>query len=198
MLRDGWVCTGDRCEINDGGLVFVDRLEDVILMPCGDEIAPQDIEARLKYSPYIQEAWVFAGPSCDYLSAVIIIDPANTGRWADKQKVNYTTFGDLAQKSEVYRLIEDEIAQVNQTLPEGHQINRFVNLNKEFDPDEAELTRNRKLRRSLLVKRYADLVTALAGDGESVEVEAEFTYQDGRVGTLKTAVRIATIGRGDR
>jgi long-chain acyl-CoA synthetase len=198
VLRDGWVCTGDRCEIKDGDLVFVDRLEDLVLMPCGDEIAPQDIEARLKYSPYIQEAWVFAGPSCDYLSAVIIVDSANTGRWADKRKVNYTTFGDLAQKPEVYRLIEDEIAQVNQVLLDGHQIGRFVNLNKEFDPDELELTRNRKLRRSHLVKRYADLVTALAGDGETVEVEAEFTYQDGRVGTLKTAVRIATIGRGDR
>ena len=61
-----------------------------------------------------------------------------------------------------------------------------------------ELTRNRKLRRSMLVKRYADLVAGLVGDGETVEVEAEFTYQDGRVGKSKTAVRIATIGRGDR
>jgi long-chain acyl-CoA synthetase len=129
---------------------------------------------------------------------VIIVDRANTGRWADKRKVNYTTFAALAQKPEVSRLIEDEVVQINQALPAGLRINRFVNLHKEFDADEAELTRNRKLRRSLLLKRYADLAGALVGDRESVEVEAEFTYQDGRVGTLKTAVRIATIGQGDR
>jgi long-chain acyl-CoA synthetase len=198
VVRDGWVCTGDRCELKDGDVVFVDRLEDLVTMPCGDEVPPQEIESRLKYSPYIQDAWVFAGPECDFLSAVIIVDPANTGRWADKRKVNYTTFVDLSQKPEVYRLIAGEIATVNQTLPEDRRISRFVNLHKEFDPDEEELTRNRKLRRSLLAKRYADLVTALAGDGDSVEVEAEFTYQDGRVGKLKTAVRIATIGQGDR
>ena len=55
-----------------------------------------------------------AGPDCDFLSAVIIVDAANTGRWADKRKVSYTTFGDLSQKPEVYRLIEQEIASVNQ------------------------------------------------------------------------------------
>ena len=141
---------------------------------------------------------MLTGPDCDFLSAVIIVDPANAGRWADKRKVNYTTFADLSQKPEIYRLIENEIAVANQTLGEGLRISRFVNLHKQFDPDEAELTRNRKLRRSLLVKRYAALVAALAGDGGNVEVEADFTYQDGRIGTSKTAVRIATIGQGDR
>ncbi len=39
---------------------------------------------------------------------------------------------------------------------------------------------------------------ALSGDRETVEVEAEFTYQDGRTGKTKTALKIATIGEGDR
>ncbi len=196
-LRDGWVCTGDRCDIEDGHLIFVDRLDDLITLPSGETVAPQEIESRLKYSPYIQGAWVFAPLSRDYLAAVIIVDPTNTGSWADKNKVNYTTFGDLSQKPEVYGLIEQEIAAVNRSLPETLRIHRFVNLHKEFDPDESELTRNRKLRRSLLAERYADLTAAMAGDADTVEVEAEFTYQDGRVGSLKTAVKIATIGRGD-
>ena len=126
--------------------------------------------------------------------------PANTGRWADKRKVTYTTFGDLSQKPEVYRLIEQEIAQVNQALPEARRIGRYVNLHKEFDPDESELTRNRKLRRAVLSERYADLVAgARAATGTTVEVEAEFTYQDGRTGKIEDRRdRIATIGRGDR
>jgi long-chain acyl-CoA synthetase len=112
--------------------------------------------------------------------------------------VSYTTFGDLSQKPEVYRLIEREIDSVNQALTSGTRVERFVNLHKEFDADEAELTRNRKLRRAVLFQRYSHLAAALAGDAASVEVEADVTYQDGRTGTLKTAVRIARIGKGDR
>lgn len=192
-LRDGWVMTGDRCQISDRELVFVDRMADLITLPCGDVIPPQEVESRLKYSPYIRDAWVLAAPGCDSLSAVIIVDAANVGHWADKHKVTYTTFADLSQKPDVYELIEGEIAFVNSALPESQRIKRFVNLHKEFDPDEAELTRNRKLRRAVLAERYSDLVDALAGDVSSVEIEAEFIYQDGRTGRLKTAVRVGTV-----
>ncbi|MCE5254072.1 MAG: AMP-binding protein [Actinomycetia bacterium] len=197
VLDDGWVRTGDSGRpAADGELVFIDRVDDLIVLPCGDVLAPQEIESRLKHSPYIKDAWVPAGQDCRYVSAVIIVDADNTGQWADKRKVTYTTFSDLSQKPEVYRLIEAEVSAVNQGLPDSRRIEKFVNLHKEFDPDESELTRNRKLRRAFLRKRYADLVQALDGDRESVEVEAEFTYQDGRTGKIKTALKIARIGRG--
>jgi len=198
VLEDGWVRTGDSGRVEAGGdLILIDRLEDLIVLPCGDVLAPQAIESGLKHSPYIRDAWVLAGPDCRFVSAVIIIDADNTGRWADKRKVVYTTFGDLSQKAEVYRLVEEEIALVNQDLPATQRVEKFVNLHKEFDPDEGELTRNRKLRRALLWKRYPDLIRALGGDEDRVEVEAEFTYQDGRTGKIRTALRIATVERGD-
>jgi long-chain acyl-CoA synthetase len=196
VLDGGWVLTGDHCELIGRDVVFVDRLDDLIVMACGDVVAPQEIESRLKYSPYIRDAWVLSGPDCGSLSAVIIVDAGNTGHWADKNKVTFTTFGDLSQKPEVYKLVEQDIAFVNESLPEAQRIRRFVNLHKEFDPDESELTRNRKLRRAVLSERYADLVAALAGGVSTVEVEAEVTYQDGRTGSLKTAVNIGTIGAG--
>ncbi|NLE11128.1 MAG: long-chain fatty acid--CoA ligase [Actinobacteria bacterium] len=198
VLADGWVRTGDKGRMEDGQLVFVDRLQDIMTLPCGDILVPQDIESRLKHSPYIKDAWVVAGQDCPFVSAVIIVDFDNTGRWADKMKTTYTTFGDLSQKPEVYRLIEQEVARVNENLPTTQRIERFVNLHKEFDPDELELTRNRKLRRAFLRTAYADLMTALGGDSTSAEVEAEFTYQDGRTGKIKTALQIATVGQGDR
>ncbi len=197
-VNEGWVHTGDKGEMTaDGELVFIDRMDDLITLPCGDVVAPQEIESRLKYSPYIKDAWVHAEQGCESLSAVIIVDAANTGQWADKAKVAYTTFGDLSQKVEVYELIRGEIAKINEDLPEVRRISRYVNLHKEFDPDERELTRNRKLRRSFLRERYAGLAKALSGDDTSIEVEAEFTYQDGRIGKIKTALQIATVGRGD-
>jgi len=196
VLKDGWVHTGDKGDMKDQELVFVERLDDLIALPCGDLLAPQDIESRLKHSPYIRDAWVLAGDDCEFVSAVIIIDADNTGRYADKMKATYTTFGDLSQKSEVYRLIEQEVALVNEGLPDTQRVERFVNLHKEFDPDERELTRNRKLRRGFLRKTYPGLIAALGGDSTSAEVEVEFTYQDGRTGKIKTALQIATVGRG--
>ena len=199
VLNDGWVRTGDQCHMNaDQELIFVDLVDDLITLPCGDVLAPQEIESHLKQSAYIKDAWVLAGRDCDYVSAVIIIDADNTGRWADKCKTTYTTFGDLAQKPEIYRLIEREISLVNQELPDSQLIERYVNLHKEFDPDEFELTRNRKLRRAFLRQRYPALIQALGGELTSVEVEAEFTYQDGRTGKIKTALQIATVERGDQ
>jgi long-chain acyl-CoA synthetase len=198
VLCDGWVHTGDKCLINDGQLVFVDRMESLITTHSGESVSPQATESRLKYSPYIKDAWVLVGKQGEPLSAVIIIDAANTGQWADKQKVAYTTFSELSQDAAVYRLIAREIAQANEGLENSHRIGKFVNLHKEFDPDEAELTRNRKLRRSLLASRYRDLVQALGEDRASIDVEAEFTYQDGRTGRLRTAVRIASVGEGDQ
>jgi long-chain acyl-CoA synthetase len=198
-LDDGWVRTGDSGHLNAGQeLVFVDRVDDLTMLPCGDVLAPQAIESRLKHSPYIKDAWVLGGRDCEFVSAVIIVDAENTGSYADKCKVTYTTFGDLSQKSETYELIQQEVATVNKELSESLRIEKFVNLHKEFDPDEHELTRNRKLRRAFLRKTYPALMAALAGDSTSVEVEAEFTYQDGRTGKIKTALRIVRVGQGDQ
>ena len=197
VRADGWVHTGDKGAMGPGGqLVFIDRLQDAMTLACGDVLYPQQIESRLKHSPYIKDAWVLAGQDCRFVSVVVIIDVDNTGSWADKRKVSYTTFGDLARQPEVYRLIEQEIAAVNRELPDTRRIEKYVNLHKEFDPDEHELTRNRKLRRGLLRRCYPALIEALGGDATSVEVEAEFTYQDGRTGKITTALEIATVGQG--
>jgi len=198
VLRDGWVHTGDKGYVNaDHELVFIDRMDDVVCLLGGDSIAPQEVESRLKDSPYIRDAWVSVDEKSARVSAVVIIDAANTGRYADQLKVAYTTFGDLSQKPEVYQLIDEEIRLVNTDLPEMWRIGRFANLHKEFDSDEFELTRNRKLRRKFLREIYGDLVEALNTDAGSVELESEFTYQDGRVGKLKTELEIATVGKGD-
>jgi long-chain acyl-CoA synthetase len=170
----------------------------MMALPGGGSLSPQEIESRLKSSPYIKDAWVLAGGDRPGVSAVVIVDAANTGRWADKVKVTYTTFGDLSQKGQVYDLIEREIAAINRDLQEGQRVKRFVNLHKEFDPDELELTRNRKLRRHVLNERYGTLVDALARGVTDVEVEAQFTYQDGRTGSISTALHVATVGLGDR
>lgn len=196
VSNDGWVRTGDK--VNSGAddeLVFVDRLDDLITLPCGDVIAPQAIESRLRSSPYIKDAWVLAGEECEALSAVVIVDAVTTGRWADQSKVRYTTFADLAHTPEVYRLIEDEVASINADLEGSERIEKYVNLHREFDPDEFELTRDRKLRRAFLTEKYGTLMQALAGDATSVEVEGSTGSGGSPDSSVRATLRIATVGR---
>jgi long-chain acyl-CoA synthetase len=196
VLKDGWFHTGDSGFIReDGHIIFIDRVKDVVDLTSGHRLAPQSIESRLRFSPYIKDAWVIAGPEGAYSSAIIIINYNNVSRWAGQRRVSYTTFTDLSQKSEVYSLVKTEIDRINQTLPQGVRIKKYVNLHKEFDPDEGELTRTRKLRRTFLEERYRELIDAIYSDRTEVPIEARVKYQDGRMGTIKTTLNIKSVER---
>jgi long-chain acyl-CoA synthetase len=195
VLKDGWFCSGDSCFIKeDGHVVFVDRVEDLVELASGGRLAPQLIESRLRFSPYIKDAWVFAGPKREYASAIIIINYANVGRWAGQRRVAYNTFTELSQKPEVYELVAQEIDRINSTLSPGCRVKKYVNLHKEFDPEEGELTRTRKLRRVLLEERYRELIDAIYADKTEVPIEARVRYLDGRMGTTKTTLSIKSFG----
>ncbi|MDP2969142.1 MAG: AMP-binding protein, partial [Deltaproteobacteria bacterium] len=133
------------------------------------------------------------GEDKDYVTAIINIDLENVGRWAEGKRIPYTTFTDLSQKPEVIELIKKDIQRINKSLPEWSRIRKFVNLHKEFDADEAELTRTRKLRRTFVESRYGDLITALYGKDREYNVEASVTYRDGRKGVIKTTIQINQV-----
>ncbi|MEJ2733762.1 MAG: AMP-binding protein [Anaerolineae bacterium] len=193
VLEDGWFHSGDSGFIQDGHIVFLDRVEDLIELSNGDKLAPQLVESRLRFSPFIKDAWVLAGPDGGYTAAIIIIDYERVGRWAGQRKVAFTTFAELCQKPEVYELVKMDIDRINEALPPKARVKKYVNLHKEFDPDEAELTRTRKLRRAFLEERYRELVVAIQADRTEVPIEAEVRYRDGRTGKIKTTIRIQSV-----
>jgi long-chain acyl-CoA synthetase len=198
VVKDGWFYSGDSAQVNEEGqVVFLDRLRDLVQMTCGDRMAPQFIESHLKFSHYIKEAWVLAGPDKAFVSAIISIDFENVSRWADRMKVVYTTYNDLSQKPEVYELIRDAIVKVNKSLPEGCRIMKYTNLHKEFDPDESELTRNRKLKKKFVEERYRELIDAIYSGKTEAAIEAQIKYRDGRTGIIKTTIGIKSIGGTD-
>jgi len=193
-LRDGWFYTGDFGYIDDDNhLIVIDRMDDLRGLADGHKFSPQFAEVRLRFSPYIKDALAVGGEDKAFVTCVINIDLDNVGRWAEARRIPYTTFTDLSQKPEVIELIRKDIERTNKTLPEWARIKRFVNLHKEFDPDEAELTRTRKLRRTFIEDRYGYLVDALYGDKEEIRVEAPITYRDGRKGTIETAIKVTTL-----
>jgi long-chain acyl-CoA synthetase len=196
-LVDGWCYTGDAVNINEQGhLIFMDRLEHMGLLKSGAKYAPQYIEGRLRFSPYIKDAMVIGGKDKEYVSAIINIDFTMVGKWAERHRLPYTTFVDLSQKNEVADLVRQDLERVNGYLPEPSRVRKFVLLHKEFDPDEAELTRTRKLRREFMEQRYKDLIDAMYGGKEAVNVEAPVTYRDGRKGMVTTGIKVRGMAKG--
>jgi long-chain acyl-CoA synthetase len=158
----------------------------------GRPFSPQYLETRLKFSPYLKDAWVI-GDKRDYVTAVSCIDYSVVGKWADEKKLTYTSYPELSQKPEVYDLVEKQIRQANKDLPEVARVGKFINLYKEFDPDDDELTRTRKLRRAFVEKRYEDIVAALYADTDVVHIDTTITYEDGRKTHIKTDLHIRTV-----
>jgi len=197
VLIDGWCHTGDAVHIDERGhLIFMDRLEHMGELSSGIKYAPQYIEGRLRFSPYIKDVMVIGGKDKDFVSAIINMDFTMVGKWAERNRIPYTTFVDLSQKKEVADLVRQDLIRVNGYLPEQSRVKKFVLMHKEFDPDEAELTRTRKLRREFMEERYKDLINAMYGEGTEVNIEAPVTYRDGRKGIVTTSIKIRSIEEG--
>ena len=135
-------------------------------------------------------AIVLGDPSKPFVSTLVNIDFENVSRWAEKRGIVYSTLPDLSQKSEVRDLIEEAVVHVNDDLEPKSQIVRFVNLPKELDPDESELTRTRKLRRGFIEDRYKGLITAIYEGKDDFPFEVQVKYQDGRSGFVKAKTYI--------
>ena len=192
-LQDGWLYSDDKGFMDEEGhLVVFDRTKDVFTLKDGQPFSPQYLETRLKFSPYVKDAWVL-GHKRDYVAAVMCIDYSVVGNWADEKKINYTSYPELSQKPEIYELVEKQIRQANKDLPESARVVRFTNLYKELDPDDDELTRTRKLRRSFVEKRYESIVDALYSDAESVHIDTTIRYEDGRESHIKTDLTIRNV-----
>jgi long-chain acyl-CoA synthetase len=193
-LVDGWLHSDDKGFIDDDGhLVVFDRSKDVMKLNDGRPFSPQYLETRLKFSPYLKDSWVI-GDKRPYVTAVICIDYSVVGKWADEKKLTYTSYPELAQKPEVYALVEAQIRQANRDLPEPARVVKFINLYKELDADDDELTRTRKLRRNFVEKRYAEILQALYSDARSVHIDTTITYEDGRKSHIKTDLQIRAVG----
>ncbi len=160
-ISDGWLKTGDQGYFNaNGHLVVIDRQKDIIQLENGYRFSPQLVENRLKFSPYIKEA-VVVGQSKPYVAALIQIDMENVGNWAQRKRIPYTTFQDLASKPQVIEMIGQSVERVNQKLPETGRIQRYELLKKELDADSSEVTRTRKLRRSFVTDKYSAIIESL-------------------------------------
>lgn len=190
FTEDGFWRTGDAGYMGEDGHLYVfDRFKDLMVLENGTRFAPQDIETRLKFSPYIKEA-VVCGDKRPYVAAIVSIDLENVGNWAKKRGIPYTTFQDLSQRQETYELIKGEIQKLCSRFPEEIRVRRFAILLKELHPDDGELTRTRKVRRAFVYERYRNLIEDLYSDRLVHTLDIEIRYEDGRISSFKGDIRL--------
>lgn len=192
-LQDGWLRTGDAGHLEEGGdLVVLGRVSELVETAAGERFIPNFIENRIKFSPYIRNVCVLGAGRHD-LTAIVCIDYGATGHWAEQRSLSYGSYAELSQRPEVLELVLGEVARVNELQPESLRIRRIVNLHKDFDADDGEITRTRKLRRKVIETTYGVLVDALYDGSDRVMFEAAITYEDGSRGTLRRDLKIREV-----
>ena len=190
---EGWFHTGDAGFIDPRGhLVIIDRAKDVGSLADGTPFAPQFVENKLKFSPFIREAVAF-GDQRPFVTAMIAIDMNTVGNWAERRSIAYTSYMDLSGKPEVRALIAEEIRKCNETLPEAGKVRRFLLLTKDLEADDAEMTRTRKVRRRFVAEKYVAVIDAFYGGRDEVELATNITYEDGRQAMIQSRVRLENV-----
>jgi long-chain acyl-CoA synthetase len=189
-LRGGWLETGDAGYFDTKGhLVVIDRMRDMATTAAGTRFSPQFIENKLKFSPYLAEA-VVLGDGRDFLAAMLCIRFSIVAKWAEKRRIAFSTYTDLAARPEIAELLTQEVAAMNLTLPEAQRIRRFVLLYKELDADDGELTRTRKVRRGVIAAKYGDIIDRIYAGANSVDVDTVIVFQDGTRQRIRTVLRV--------
>lgn len=195
LLEGGWLHSGDAGFIDENGhLVVIDRLSDVMHNNKGEMFSPMFLENALKFSPYIKEAVIY-GNKEDFVACLINIDPIVVGKWAEDRGISYTTYMDLSGKPQVAELMMEQVMDVNSRAEKEHfKIKRFALLYKLLDVDDGELTKTGKIRRKFVQERYQNLYDALYDESvNEKDVEASFQYQDGQSTSVKTKIKFYTV-----
>ncbi|MCP1200279.1 AMP-binding protein [Notoacmeibacter sp. MSK16QG-6] len=190
---DGWFETGDAGYLTDKGhLVVIDRIKDLATTSRGVRFSPQFIENKLKFSTYVAEA-VILGKDRPYLAAMICIRYPILAKWAEERRISFTTYSDLASRPEVYALLREEVEKVNATLPAQQRITKFLLLYKELDADDGELTRTKKVRRSVIAEKYEDIIERIYSGSDHVDIDTVINFQDGTKQRIVTTLAIETL-----
>jgi long-chain acyl-CoA synthetase len=160
-IKDGWLYSGDVGEIDqDGYLKITDRKKDIIVTAGGKNITPQYIENKLKAGPYINDA-VVIGDGKKFISSLIMIDEDNVVKYAQDNKIQFSTYKDLTQSPEIIKFIQGEVDAVNETLARVEQVKKFTILPKKLYEEDGEVTPTMKVKRKYINEAFGDLIEAM-------------------------------------
>jgi long-chain acyl-CoA synthetase len=157
---EGWFHTGDIGEIDaDGFLRITDRKKDLLKTSGGKYVAPQRVENLLKLQPHVSQA-VLIGDNRKYCTALVTLDAPEVEAWAKSQGMSVSP-DQLATNPEVQKLIEGEVAAVNQQLASWESVKYVRILPTDFSTETGELTPSLKVKRKVVATRYAEVIESM-------------------------------------
>ncbi len=160
MTEDGWFCTGDIGYIDDEGWLFItDRKKSMFKLSTGKYVAPQPIENALINSGFIDQAMV-VGSEEKFCAALIVPDWNNIEKRFSQKGISFPS-EDKSSNQDIINRLQLEVDKVNKKLPHWEQVKRFVLLERAFSIDEGELTPKMSVKRSVVKRKYADLIKSI-------------------------------------
>ncbi len=162
-LRDGWLHTGDLGGLAEGYLRITGRRQDVITIKSGVAVTAAEIEKELKVSPYIADAVLF-GEGREFLSCLVMIDHDAVEKWAQSNRVPFTSFATLVRADGVRTLIGREIERALARLGRPGSVRSFRLIEHKLEPEDPELTPVMQLRRGFVGEKYSGLIEDMYGD----------------------------------
>jgi len=164
---DGWMHTGDIGTVDsDGYFRIVDRKKELIITAGGKNISPANIENLLKQNPLVGQACVI-GDRRPYLTALIVLDPDVAPAWAKTNAIEAATVAELAVHPDVVVEVQHAVDEANKHVSRVENVRRFAILPAEWTPESEELTPTLKLKRRVVLSKYAaeidDLYASPAG-----------------------------------
>jgi long-chain acyl-CoA synthetase len=158
---DGWLSTGDIAAVDDEGYyTIVDRKKELIITAGGKNISPSNLEALLKTNPLVGQVCVI-GDNRAYLTALIVLDGQGAPAWAAAHGIAAHGLAELAEHPEVRADIERTVHAVNERVSRVENIRKWTILPTEWSVETAELTPTLKLKRRVIVDKYAMEIAAM-------------------------------------
>lgn len=164
VMEGGWFHTGDIGHFDEEGfLVITDRKKDIIVTAGGKNVAPQPIENVLKLNPYIANA-VVVGGNRKFISALIVPNFEKLEDYARAQGIPVADRGELLGREDIREFVLAEVNRSTPNLASYERIKKVILLDRDFEIDRGEMTPTLKIKRSIVEKKYKDLIDTLYVD----------------------------------
>ncbi len=165
-FADGWFHTGDLGALDaDGFLTITGRKKNLLKTSGGKFISPEKLENLFQGHPYISQVMIL-GDRRRFVAALLVPNFSRLEAWAGRQGLGKMPREELLQRPEVHDLLQREIDEVNEQLARHEKIRRSALLSREFTIEGGELSSTLKVRRSIVERKYSDIIEDLYAKDE--------------------------------
>lgn len=161
--EDGYLCSSDIGELEDGFLKITDRKKDLIITSGGKNVAPQKIEGLFKFDPLFEHVIVI-GDRRKYLTALFSLNPDQAAYLALKAGIAFDDPESLLGDTAFLNLVEAHVQERNTHLPRYETIKKYRIIRQPFSSETGELTASFKLKRKTVLFMYKELVESMYAD----------------------------------